>query len=252
MKAMGNGVRMRVTVVSHPGVVREVNEDCIGIGGWTISSPTAHTLQLDLAIDCTEPVDFVVADGLGGHEGGADASSIAVGTFLGASGTLDSRVDAASSAIHERVSRDPTLRGMGTTLVGLRVEPFGSSVVFNVGDSRAYRFTEGYLGQLSVDDRPTIQTGSSKGIVTQVIGGRDRTAIDVHESPVTLGVGDRILLCTDGLSDVLDDDQISDCLTQSAAEAAKQLLAATLSEGAPDNVSFLIIDLLAQEDHASS
>lgn len=248
MTGMAEPVRVHVAAVSHRGVVRKANEDCVGFAGWTIRSPGARSLHLD--IDIADPVDFVVADGLGGHRGGSEASRIAVDTFLAAQGSLVDRVDAAAAAVHERVTLDPLLRGMGTTLVGLRVEPSGTAVVFNVGDSRAYRFADGYLGQLSVDDRPSIQTESTTGIVTQVIGGRERTAIDLHESPLVLGAGDRILLCTDGLSDVLDDDRISTYLLHDGVEAAHQLLAATLAEGAPDNVSFLLLDLTTQGAHA--
>lgn len=231
-----------VAAVSHRGAVRDVNEDALGFASWTLSSSEGGPLRVALPLEAS--MEFVVADGLGGHRGGTEASRMAVEAVVSDTGELSARVAAASDAIYERGVRDSTLRGMGTTLAGVRLEPSGRATVFNVGDSRVYRITDGYLGLLSVDDRPVDQSANNHGVVTQVLGGSQRTAVDVHESSVMLAAGDRLVLCTDGLSDVLDDDAISQlgAVSTRPEVAAQALLDAALAEGAPDNVTVVIID----------
>lgn len=240
-----SGLAIDVTAVSHRGAVREANEDSLGFAGWAMSSGAG--LPLRVLLPLREPVEFVVADGLGGHQGGAEASRMAVDTIFSTAGGLGTRVEAASEAIFERGHRDPVLRGMGTTIAGVRVEPSGDAVVFNVGDSRVYRVADGYVGMVSVDDRPAADSVHTQGVVTQVLGGSQRTAVDVHRSSLLLAAGDRLLVCTDGLSDVVDDDQLGGLLAVDAALAGQGLLQAALTAGAPDNVTFLILDVVASD-----
>lgn len=242
MSVVEGRVPIIVAAVSHRGAVRDVNEDALGFASWTLSSSEGGPLRVALLLDGS--MEFMVADGLGGHRGGTEASRMAVEAIGSGTGELSARIAAASDAVYERGVHDPALRGMGTTLAGVRVEPSGHATVFNVGDSRVYRIADGYLGLLSVDDRPVDRSADDHGIVTQVLGGAQRTAVDVHESSVMLAAGDRLMLCTDGLSDVLDDDAISELAAASARPeiAAQALLDAALVEGAPDNVTVVIID----------
>lgn len=242
---MISGLAIDVLAVSHRGAVREANEDSLGLAGWAMASGTGTPIRTLLAL--REPMEFVVADGLGGHQGGAEASRMAVDTFFSTSGDVSTRVDAASEAIYERGRRDPQFRGMGTTIAGVRIEPSGDAVVFNVGDSRVYRVADGYVGMVSVDDRPAAGSANTEGVVTQVLGGSQRTAVAIHEAQLLLAAGDRLLLCTDGLSDVVDDDHLGDLLVADVALAGRGLLQAALAAGAPDNVTFLILDVVAPD-----
>jgi len=237
-------VHLEVTAVSHRGLVREANEDAVGIDGWVLTGQEAGPLSLVLA-PRPEGVTVAVADGMGGHRGGAEASRHALAVLLAMGADLREALWAAAEALRARSGEDPALRGMGTTVVGLRVLPDGNATVFNVGDSRAYRLVEGYLGQLSIDDRPAPATPENRGVVTQSLGGDRVVALDPHLHEVRLVPGDRLLLCSDGLHDMVPDDAIAECLRLPALEAAAALLTAALEAGGQDNVSLAVVDVHA-------
>lgn len=231
-------MRVELAVLSHRGRIREENEDAAGYGGWTISGDEPVVLTQDLPL--VHPIDVAVADGLGGHRGGQRASRLAVSAYLRAAsggGGLVEALHAADEAVHDEADRDPALRGMGTTLVAVRISPSGELEVVNVGDSRAYRTIGGYLGQLSEDDRATI----GRPTLLQVLGGERRVLLEPHFFSSRVRPGDTVLLCSDGLHDVLSEDEIVALLFQPPAAAASALVAATLDRGAPDNVTVAVM-----------
>ena len=234
-------LRVNVTVVTHRGRVRQENEDSVGVGGWSMSG--SGPLPLSASFDLTGTIDVVVCDGMGGHRGGAEASRLALTTFSSSRSAIPEAIAETSEALHARSEAEPSLAGMGTTIVGLRLHPDGSAVVFNVGDSPAMRVVDGYLGQLSVDDRPAVRTAENAGIVTQFLGGTRRVHLEPHLHHFVVSPGDRLLLSSDGLTDVLETREIASLLEHAAPEAAAGLLAATLESGAPDNVTFVIVDV---------
>lgn len=220
-----------VVAATHRGRVRERNEDAAGVGGWSLTAadPRVVTLVLDVEV----PVELVVADGLGGHVGGDVASRTAVGAFFAAVGDLGARITAADDALHAVSESDPRMVGLATTLAGAQVHPDGKLVAFNVGDSRVYRLVDGLLGMLTEDDK------HDDGRLTQVLGGERRMAIEPHMFETSLS-DDIVLICSDGLTSVLDEDVIAEALSHPLRQAASELLNRTLASGAPDNVTLIL------------
>lgn len=229
------GIMVTVATVTHRGLVREGNEDAAGIAGWVLTSRQAPALPV--AIEIESATDFLVADGLGGHRGGERASRQAVEAVFAHDGDLGDAVIAADESVHRLADSDPRLHGMGTTIVGARLWPDGSMLIVNVGDCRAYRLVDGYLGLLSEDDRPA---AGGAGLVTQVLGGSMRVTIEPHRYETVVGPADVILLCTDGLYDVVDEAAIVAALALPHADAAAALVDLALDAGAPDNVTVMV------------
>jgi len=212
---------------------------------------------------------YGVADGMGGHAGGEVASAIAAAavadaaTVGGASGgapadpargargeathpegavDLEAAIRAANRRILREARRDPSLRGMGTTLTALQLLP-DRWHVGHVGDSRAYLLREGELGRITEDH--TIRPGSST--LTRALGTEEEVAVDVTEGE--LRPGDLFLLATDGLTDDLDPSRIREILlraappgaTASPGETAGALVEAALRAGGTDNVTALVV-----------
>lgn len=227
-------VGLRVASASWIGLVRGRNEDAGSVNGDRIGAlaekPYARAHHF-----------LLVADGMGGHAGGAVASDLAVRFFEDhARGLADLRstlelIQKANRAIYEAVDCDPNLYGMGTTIAGVAVTA-NEILWFNVGDSRVYLHNQSGLHRLSVDHA----IGSA---LTQCLGG---SAYPQTLSPAC-GVqpwapGDRILLCSDGLSGLLDDVELEQELRAQGenVRAVQDLLRLTSARGAPDNVTLVL------------
>ena len=145
-----------VSALSHDGLVREHNEDSLVAGPFTLCAITTLTPQT-LWFPVDDPVVVAVADGLGGHPAGEEASALAVRWLAHAAANLTTEAAvrdallACNEAVYTDADRDPERLTMGTTIAGVAVTD-QSVIVFNVGDSRVYRFDESGLVQLSVDD----------------------------------------------------------------------------------------------------
>ncbi|GAA1967405.1 PP2C family protein-serine/threonine phosphatase [Agromyces allii] len=224
-------IKLDVVVATHRGLVRDHNEDAIGIAGWSIQGETPSIV--DLLLDIDAPKELVIADGLGGHLAGEIASRVAVESFFSAEGTLEDRIGAADEALHGVGISDPRSFGLATTIAGVQVHPDRRMTVFNVGDSRVYRLVDGLFGMLSEDDR------HQDGGVTQVLGGELRMVVEPHIFETDLA-DDILLICSDGLTTVLDDDAIAEVLALPLREAAAELVNRTLEAGAPDNVTLIL------------
>ena len=209
---------------------------------------------------------FLVADGMGGHRGGAIASALAIETFARAPGPGRRSVADVSALVavaHATIGREAAAvdaLGMGTTLVGATVvDHLGERrvAVFHVGDSRCYRLADGRLTMLTRDhshvqelvdagrlDAADAARHPLRNVVTRALG------IDIDEGPdvVVLG-GDpgRLLLCSDGLSGELDPRTIGRVLNGIAdpQAAADRLVELALAGAARDNVTALVVDLAA-------
>ena len=234
----------RITAFTHHGRVREANEDTIVVGDWVngadMEAPREFSHELSAPLLC------VVADGMGGHSAGEVASRLAAEKLLAARDRLTDAQSAAAALtatdddLYLAMMRDPNLLGMGTTVVGLVLA--GSRVVrFNVGDSRLYRFHDGKLVQLSIDDTPA---GPRSGLLTQSLGGAlPPPGITPHTGEEELSAPARFLLCSDGLTDMLADQEIADCLTLSDRGAAMQLFDFAMEAGGYDNVSIVLLSV---------
>lgn len=212
---------------------------------------------------------FVVADGMGGHNGGEVAAAVAVDEMAGIDGiaSVEDLIEAVQHANREIVDRsrlEPELRGMGTTLVALvgmtvggrqrlGVANVGDSRLYRVGDDALFRLTEDHTlvealvrdGRLSAEDA---LTHPQRNIVTRALGIDDKVLVDTWElGPVE---GDRYLLCSDGLFNEVDDDDILATLrdVDDPAEAASSLVRAAVEAGGRDNVTVVVVDVVAVDD----
>ena len=227
---------MQIYSRTHKGMVRPTNQDTL-------------LIRKDL---------FGVADGMGGHLGGKTASELAiqvVDNMLSnkspSETTLRIGVEAANRRVFERQKFDFSLRGMGTTLTVLW-EAENQIYIAHVGDSRAYLLHNGKLNRITNDHSIVGEMVRSKAItheeaklhpyrnvITRAIGTSPIVEVDLIQTEKT--PGDIWLLCSDGLSNKVEDSEIETILLQSAQEdAIEKLLEITLERGAEDNVSILV------------
>lgn len=210
----------------------------------------------------------VVCDGMGGAEGGQIASAIAVETFMAQMHALLREdmtaeqlrelssfcVAQANTAVHQRSVEDPACRGMGTTLVSAVVTE-RAAVVCNIGDSRAYLIRGGGIARITHDHsvvQTLVENGNitaeearthpNRNLITRALGPEEQTRCDAFEVEFTHG--DRLLLCTDGLVVTATDAEIcrAACTGRSAEESLDALIALAKAQGAPDNVTAVLID----------
>ena len=241
---------MKVYGITHRGAVRKENQD---------------TFRYDLSEDGAL-LTAVLCDGMGGARGGALASGIAADAFMShAANSLDETssaedmrailtdaVDYANAKVYERALNDYTYMGMGTTLVGF-LSNGKRIIIANVGDSRAYLYTRIRLKQVTVDHslvedliargkltREEGRVHPKKNIITRAVGVEASVKADLTE--IKLPASGRLLLCSDGLSNIVPDDEMRKVLKQNKTpeDACEALLALALQNGAPDNVTIFI------------
>lgn len=209
---------------------------------------------------------FVVADGMGGHAAGEVASGIVVETMreLVAREALTSddvprQLLLANERILEAVRAHPEQKGMGTTATGLVLVAAGGSdhwVVFNVGDSRVYRWIGGALSQLTVD-HSEVQELVDAGVITEaearvhparnVVTRSLGTDYAYHADTWVLPpyAGERFVICSDGLTNELSDEQVREILQANPdpQSASDELVRAALEAGGKDNVTVVVVNL---------
>ena len=209
---------------------------------------------------------FGVCDGLGGHAAGEVASSIAAETLKefaqnvseSPDGTLESGILEANRRIMSDQAANPEHRGMGTTVTSLWLMPenSGSGWIGHVGDSRMYLQREDDLKQLTEDHSPVfrlfkqgvltkdqMQHHPQKNLLDRSLGVFPQVKADVLSVPLISE--DIFLICTDGLTDVLSDQEIHAILTTcSIKDAADQLTAMANDKGGPDNITVVLVQIL--------
>lgn len=248
-----------VSALSHDGLVRDHNEDSLVVGPWTLCASVTISPQT-LVFPLAHPVVVAVADGLGGHPAGEVASTLVVqelarlGRYLGAEDALQVAVEHTNRVVYEAMKADGDRLMMGTTVAGV-VLTDELVIVFNVGDSRVYAASGTSVQRLSVDDSPPLEPGErTTHIVTETIGGHPSyQAVEVHVSTIEVGEATRVLVCTDGLSDVVDEDRMGELLAahEDGTRAAFELWQAAIDEGGPDNITLAVIDISAGEPTGS-
>jgi protein phosphatase len=229
---------MKVTaaVSTDVGLVREGNEDSY----------------------LTDEPLFAVADGMGGHRGGEVASQLAVETleklFKKRIGELPDQVQEANRVVFERSVVDEKVAGMGTTLTAALVE--GDRVrLAHVGDSRAYLLRDGDLRLLTEDhtlvhrmvtegeiSKEEAETHPQRSVLTRALGVD--TAVDVDDDTVQVRPGDRLLLCTDGLTSMVSEQAVEEVLraVPDPQEAAQRLVQLANEGGGTDNTTVVVLD----------
>ena len=213
----------------------------------------------------SQPV-AAVADGMGGHSAGEVASAIAIEELaaLGSRGPWENETAAtddlkqailrANRRIREMAASDRKLNGMGTTLVAL-LEDGDMVHVANVGDSRGYLLRQGELSQVTVDHslvQELVDDGRlspedaerhpQRSVITRALGIDPEVEFDLFT--YKLQVGDRLLLCSDGLSDVVEPAQIRNVLlrVRNSQQAARKLVTVANEQGGPDNITVIVVD----------
>lgn len=220
------------------------------------------------AVFCS-PRLLAVADGVGGAAAGEVASRWAINEMSnleksrltsGLDLALRGAVQRANSALRFLIDCRPELSGMGTTLTAVALSNDGRYVIANVGDSRTYLYRGGELQQLTRDqsfvqeliDRGILRRDDARrhpqrSLVLEALDGTSRTIAEpeLHRARV----GDRLLLCSDGVSDYLTDDEITRALTNPLCDdAARELIEASLDAKSRDNVSAVVADVVVRDD----
>ncbi|MGH3885835.1 MAG: PP2C family protein-serine/threonine phosphatase [Pseudonocardiaceae bacterium] len=240
--ALVDTLRVVVATSRH---ARSRNEDAIGVGGWVLHGDHPDPLEITIPLGPDYPVAIAVADGMGGHPDGDRAARIAVEQLTrpappGESTEITEAFRRADTAI--RIAAADRSRGMGCTAATLSLGIDGHSTIANVGDVRIYRIIDGYLGQLTVDDRPS---GAASSAVTRCLGGHAPTAVEAHVHHLALRPGDRLVLCTDGLHDAVALSAKRLPSSWDATQLVAHLMRAALRVDHGDNVTVALVDLPA-------
>jgi len=243
---------MRTYSVTDPGMVRDINEDYVFVADEPVGSL---------------PNLFMVADGMGGHQAGEFASKYSVDTIKrelmktkeqDIEKALVSAIKVANKEIIKKSSGEEKLKGMGTTII---VSTIVSQVMYfaNVGDSRLYLINQG-ITQLTKDNslvEEMVRLGGikpeeakhhpDKNIITRAIGAKADIEIDFYEH--RLNQGDVILICSDGLTDMVEDEEIFYLVSagRDIVESGELLLNAAKLNGGVDNIGIILIDPFEDE-----
>lgn len=264
-------VQIQFGASTHAGKVRPHNEDHYAVvkRSRSIELPLTNLSLDDLVLSNDHNYSMVVADGIGGANHGELASRLALQTMfeLASQATtwvmrltdlevqqIQQRVEAYVERIQSTLRKygqfDPELAGMGTTWTSAHLFP-PCAVVVHLGDSRAYVFRDGKLNQITRDEtmaQAFIDSGMEPESVTRFGhillnsfgGGNDDVSAQIHQ--LRFEPGDQLLLCTDGLSDMVSDDEIARQLSRSAApqSACDNLTNLALEHGGKDNVTVVL------------
>jgi protein phosphatase len=245
-------MKLFIQAISDIGCVRSKNEDMILIGNEYLRD-TLKNYEFDF--DSSEHSFLVaVADGMGGHKGGGYASEIVLNKMNEAIKELNKNLNFDSlknhlaekiKAIHghllEESSKDKEKEGMGSTFTGILFYT-NKFYLINVGDSRIYRFRDGILSQLSRDHSLSEISGdpnAPKNVILNSFGAGQKIFIDFEDISERIITDDTLLLCSDGLSGELSDEEIEKILTM--PENYSVLVDEAKKRGAKDNVSVIVM-----------
>ncbi len=244
---------LRSYALTDIGRKRQLNQDYI----YLTENPVGNLPNL-----------FIVADGMGGHKAGDYASDLAVETVVKEAGAslekspsriLGHAITIANRILRQRASENFALSGMGTTLVAATC--IGRFLeVANVGDSRLYvigdeivQITEDHslveeMVRMGGIGREEARNHPDKNIITRAIGARDDVEVDFFN--LELQTGDMVLLCSDGLTNMVDDETICRILKngRSLKDRVEELVETANQNGGRDNISVIVIEPLADED----
>lgn len=239
-----------IAAFTHRGRVRPSNEDTIAVDGRILTGDMSEPLVTSVSSDCCA---LMIADGMGGHAQGAMASRAVLDYLVAAIDRLADptscaeAIEEANQQLFAIMHEHQEALGMGSTIVGAVLKD-DQLVTFNVGDSRCYLFSAGQLVQLSHDDVPE-QENDRPGprrshALTQALGGSSLpVAIEPHITiDAPLAPGEILLLCSDGLTDMVDNLIISKLLSAAGTplQSVRKLAAEAFSAGARDNVSIVV------------
>jgi len=236
---------VRIFAATHVGYVRRSNEDRIRAPDWQTRGDDGDWI----ATAGRDGMWMLVADGMGGHGAGEVASEIAVHTLArrlaeatGPAGIIDAIAEA-NDAVHLAMTTGVGRPAMGTTIVGALLRG-QVCTFFNVGDSRAYVLRGSDLTRHSVDHTPAggRAVAMRSHALTQSLGGTlSRRRLEPHVEEFELAPGDIVMLCSDGLTDLVVEAGIASILRNATEHPAAALVAAALEAGGRDNVSVAVL-----------
>ena len=238
----------------------------IGRAAWRTDTGRRRLRNEDAYV--FEPPLFAIADGMGGARAGEVAAGIAAaalrdGTLAVADeASLEAVIVEANRRVWERSVADPSTAGMGTTVTVAFVDAAGSQIVFgHVGDSRAYRLRGDVLDQVTTDHSLVAELVESgvltpeeaerhpqRSAITRAVGTERAIDVDVFTAPAELD--DLFLLCSDGLTDMLSEDEIASTILGAERDpeaAADALVAAANAQGGEDNITVVLFELVEGE-----
>jgi serine/threonine protein phosphatase PrpC len=242
-----------ISMKSDVGCVRELNED----SGRYVQPADPEVLQ-------RKGVLIVVADGMGGHTAGEVASGMAVEVVSrayyddsgDARSALESAFHEANKAIHYEAEKDASKNGMGTTCTAL-VLLNGTAVSAHVGDSRLYLIRDDSIYLMTEDHSAVMEMVKAglitkeqarhhpeKNVILRAMGSHPEVEVTTWQEPFPIRVGDRFLLCSDGLYDLVEDDEIKRIVSLSVPQTAcEHLIALAKERGGHDNITVGIVNL---------
>lgn len=227
---------------THRGMVRDTNEDSVFPGS---------------SGESTDSVLAIVADGMGGHVAGEVASRIAINAAASSNQSAAERVSTANRAIREEVAREPSLEGMGTTMTLLEIDG-NVATLAHVGDSRAYLLRDGRISQLTEDHTVAAEYVAQGQLSLEDAASHPqrhmllRTLglarfVNVDEVKFDVVAGDRILLCSDGLTEMVPDAKIAKTVSRGAPdEVVWQLVEMANDGGGVDNITAVVVEAIDQ------
>jgi serine/threonine protein phosphatase PrpC len=272
---LANAVRIDVAGLSDKGRVRDENQDhFLVVRAGRYAETIATSLPSGLIPERSEDrgLLMMVADGMGGQAAGEVASRTVLVTLTHlilnhpewalkvnekSAADIETRVvaryQALDAALADRMQEDPSLKGMGTTLTVAYSLGFDVFIA-HAGDSRAYLFHDGSVRQLTHDhtyvqrlvdagmlSREAADKHQLRHALTNVLGG-GKLSVEVELERLRIEAGDGLLLCSDGLTGTMKDEEIAGVLARSAsaADSCRRLVDLALERGAPDNVTVVV------------
>jgi len=251
-------LRLEAGLASDPGCVREINEDTLRIIRPTSSDALAKRGVL-----------AVVCDGMGGHEAGEIASRLAVEAIVkrfeedtGDTGAmLVKAVQGANRAVFDSAAQTPRLKGMGTTCTALVLHR-GLAWCAHVGDSRLYLVRAGEIFLMTEDhsavmelvrrgviSRDEARHHPDKNVISRALGSHRDVTVTAWPQPFAVQAGDSFVLCSDGLYDLVgDDDLLATVLGTHPQVACDRLVSLARERGGYDNVSVAVLNMRAAND----
>ena len=243
-------MKLSVQALCHKGLVRRGNEDAVSVGGLFLRDDSA-----ELTVDIPQDGFFylLVSDGMGGHEAGEEASEFTLNEIKEQLNLHQIRPDSFEDDIREaaryityKLNGFAAERGqaypMGCTLTGV-IWHYGRAWLVGAGDSRTYRLRGGLLRPLTLDETERGLTGdpSADKRLLNCLGGGTQGRLTVEDISDKLVAGDTLLICSDGLSDMVSDEDIEQTLAEGGS--ATDLLRMACEAGGADNISIIIASI---------
>jgi serine/threonine protein phosphatase PrpC len=234
----------------------------VKLGRWAGASDPGRKRRRNEDSFVLEPPLFAVADGMGGAQAGQIASKLAAGAVKERGAGVEDLIQEANRRVHRRAQEDPDTSGMGTTLTVASIEEDGIVSIGHVGDSRAYLVREGKLEQLTEDhslvgelmrsgklSREEAEVHPQRSVMTRAVG--TDPDVDVDMFAVESRAGDLFLLCSDGLTTMVEDDEILRLVEEEKGDLqalVKALIKAANRGGGEDNITVVAFDIAGDGD----